>query len=1374
MPTSELPATPDDTPTVTSHLDFPVVGLGASAGGIAALRTLFSQMPANTGMAFVVVMHLSPDHSSMLGSVLGDVSKLPVVTVTEPVAIEPDHVYVISPSKKLLMSDGQLVVKELTSIAERHASIDHFFRSLAQAHGTRAVSVVLSGSGSDGAQGIKSIKECGGVSMAQSPDDAEFDGMPQSAIQTGLVDFVLPAQAMAQQLIDLWDNARRISLPEPSANAGGAPPPSDADHLAEEALVSIKALLRERTGHNFTQYKRATVLRRLERRMKVNGLPDLPSYRRLLENEPKETLALLQDMLISVTHFFRDPDAFAALETAVKDVVASRPAGEPFRAWVAACATGEEAYSLAILLHEILSPLRTPIQIFASDIDQRAVAAARTGVYASSISTDIPAERLQRFFVIEGGDYRIAKNVRDNIVFSVHNVLSDPPFTRMDLICCRNLLIYLDRSAQAQLLRSFHFGLKAPGLLFLGSSETTDALDGLFSATDARHRIYRANEIAKRARTLPPLPHLTLVPPMHPATREPAPQVTARTPLEALHDRALANHAPPTVLIDSDDTVLHVDERCAHLLRLPGGVLSNKLLALARPELRVELRAALARSNETASSVEARRVRLSINGHKRYLSMSVHPVAEDMTRGLRLVVFAESEDTMTLEEADAQGMDPMVGALESQLLKTQEELRSSRGESAASTEELRASNEELQTINEELRSTSEELETSKEELQAVNEELVSVNAELQLKIEETVKANDDLQNLMASAEIGAVFIDRDMRITRFTPQAAKLFNLLASDTGRPLLDITHRLEYPQLQTDAADVLRELRSIEREVRSAEGRWYMARILPYQTSENRIEGAIFTFFDISSRRATEEQLRLSEQRMQLVAESMRDYAIVTMNTSGQVATWSPGAERVFGYSASEAIGRSLGFIFTDEDRLTGMPQEEMRRARELGRAEDDRWHVRKDGERIFCSGITTPLIDGALVGYAKIARDFTNIELRDRHREASLVEERAERDRLQQASLMKDEFLAVMSHELKNPLAVIQMSTHLLTRLPTFVGEPRALRATQAILSAVTSQVQIIDDLLELSRVNTGKVVLAPTLVHLDELVQHVVDAVEPEIAAKRLELAVDLAQGINALADPVRVEQIVWNLLTNAIKFTPEGGRVEVRLALEGAMVRLSVADSGIGIEPRYLNDIFEMFKQVETGPSRKKAGLGIGLALVKQLALLHGGKVQATSEGLGAGVQFHVWLPVTTGAVNEAAAESSAGPTLNGLRILLVDDEPLLLSSFAELLHFEGVTVQAAASASQALEMARTQVFDVVISDVAMPEHDGYWLAGQLRQDEKSRHLPLVAVSGMTRDSDRKKALDAGFDAHIVKPLDIERLRTEIQTVLRLRSPGGQ
>ncbi|HEX6704278.1 MAG TPA: response regulator, partial [Albitalea sp.] len=677
------------------------------------------------------------------------------------------------------------------------------------------------------------------------------------------------------------------------------------------------------------------------------------------------------------------------------------------------------------------------------------------------------------------------------------------------------------------------------------------------------------------------------------------------------------------------------------------------------------------------------------------------------------------------------------------------------------------SNEELQAINEELRSTTEELETSKEELQSINEELITVNHELKTKVEETSKINDDLQNLIASTDIATVFVDRAMSIKRYTPHATRLFNLIPTDVGRSLLDITHKLDYDRLSDDATEAFQSLRMIEREVSSQAGKWYLARVLPYRTTEDRIDGAVLTFVDITSRRKAEETMRL-------IAESTKDYAIVTFELDGRIGTWNQGAEKVFGYGEAEVIGQPVALLFVPEDRESGIVAEELRRARDEGRAEDDRWHLRKDGTRIFCSGITSPLYDdGRLIGYAKIARDLTGSKRLEHERERQLGEETAMRTEAQAASELKDEFLAVMSHELKNPLNLIQLNAELLVRLPEARELPSVQRAADIIRRTVISQAQIIDDLLDLSRINTGKLALNRSAVDWSASIDTIVSSMRSDAAARGVTLATDLeGEAVRVDADPVRVEQIVWNLLTNAVKFTPSGGRVTVRLRREGELARLEVEDTGRGIDGDALPHVFEMFKQAEPVGSRVHGGLGIGLAVVKHLTALHGGRVEAASKGLGQGSTFSVWLPLSQSGAR-AQDDAGAGPrqSLAGRRVLVVDDEQVSVDTLRRLLETEGMEVVQAASSADALQQVGNGRFDVILTDIAMPQMDGHELLRALRRHKNSKHVPVLALTGFARPADVKRALDAGFRAHLAKPVSMERLLAALDEAL-VAAPG--
>ena len=740
------------------------------------------------------------------------------------------------------MADGQLTLSDPERPIGQRIAIDLFFRALAEARGPNAMAVILSGAGSDGALGLARVKEEGGITIAQDPAEAEYGSMPSSAIATGQVDVVLPVAQMPAQIVSYFRQAERIRLPSET-------PQRDADN---DALRELFVLLRVRTGHDFANYKRATMLRRIGRRLQVTGATDLPAYLQLLRDQPSEIQALLRDLLINVTNFFRDPEAFAALDALLPELLAAKKPEDHVRVWVAACASGEEAYSLAMLLREHAARQQQPpaIQVFATDLDEEAIAAARDGLYPDNIVADVSPERLQRFFTLEQGRYRVKKEIRDMVLFAPHNVLSDPPFSRLDLVTCRNLLIYLERGVQERVLELFHFVLYPDGLLMLGASESADSLPELFNVVEKKHRIYRRRAVARQSPTLPSLPLGGVERPrLAPGgARSPAPLSSS---FAELHQQLLEAHGHPSVLVDSDYTIVHLAGEVSRFLRFTAGEPSYNLLKVAHPDLRLDLRTTLFQAAQSRAPAFAGEVRMGLGQDARLVSVLVHPIQEPLgARGFLWVLFTDlgPADALAHARPDA-GAEPMVRQLDEELQRMREQLRLTVEQYETSTEELRAANEELQATNEELRSTSEELETSKEELQSVNEELITVNQELKNKVDEISRVNADLQNLMASSDIGTVFLDRELRIKRYTPRVEGIFNLIPSDVNRPLAHVTHHLRYDGLVADAGRVLDRLAAIEREVQHQDGRWFVARILPYRTGEDRIDGVILSFVDIT---------------------------------------------------------------------------------------------------------------------------------------------------------------------------------------------------------------------------------------------------------------------------------------------------------------------------------------------------------------------------------------------------------------------------------------------------------------------------------------------------------------------------------------------
>jgi two-component system, chemotaxis family, CheB/CheR fusion protein len=837
-----------------------IVAIGASAGGVQALQSFFSAIPPRTGAAFVVIIHLEPQHRSELAAILAQRTRMPVVQVEKKEKLEADHVYVISPDRRLQLVDSEISAVEFQEPRGQRTAIDLFFRSLAE-RGGDSFAVVLSGAGSDGAIGVRAVKEAGGIILVQDPNEAQFASMPRSAIANGPADLVLPVRELAVRLADLISAVRkewRLA----------------AQNFDEEELRRILALLRARTGHDFSKYKRSTVLRRIARRLQVSRTGDPKRYYEFLRDNAEESQALLGDLLISVTTFFRDLAAFKVVaERVLPEIFKNNVHGETIRVWVAGCATGEEAYSLGMLLLEEASrhELRPAIQVFGSDLDSHALVAAREGRYPLAIEADVSEERLRRFFTREDDHYRVRQELRDIVLFAAHDLLKDPPFSKVDLISCRNVLIYLDGDLQEQVCSTFHYALNPGGFLLLGSSESADAPSKLFRCIDRLVRVYQSTTSdGEKPRLQPRL--LGAI-----GGREPVSQVgrgytpAAALSEAALHRRAIEQVAPPSMVVDDSHRVIHLSENAGRFVLPAGGPLTGDAVDLVRPELRFELRSALNRAFERALPSLSLAIPVRFNGAPHRVHVFVKPAQDENAVEPRraVVMFIEGEplDEASLP-ADQKATNETVRRLTQELELAQTRLRTVREESDGANEELRAANEELQSINEEYRSTSEELETSKEELQSINEELQTVNSELKLKLEAVSRAHSDLQNLVAATEIATLFLDAGLRIMRFTERVSDLFSITPSDEGRPITDFAHRLEYDDLIKDARAVLGDLTPIRREIHSRDGRWYDVRLRPYRTLDNKIDGVVITFVEVTERHRAQQALQESERRLRHV--------------------------------------------------------------------------------------------------------------------------------------------------------------------------------------------------------------------------------------------------------------------------------------------------------------------------------------------------------------------------------------------------------------------------------------------------------------------------------------------------------------------------
>jgi two-component system, chemotaxis family, CheB/CheR fusion protein len=999
-----------------------VVGLGASAGGIAPLQQFFGDMDPKSGLAFVVVMHLSPDHESNLASILQLRTSMPVTQVSEAVKVRPNHVYVIPPNHQLTFEDSTLHLMPPQQPLGRRVTIDLFFRTLAQAYGQRAVCVILSGTDSDGVIGLKHIRAQGGLSIVQDPNEADHDSMPATAISTGMVDWVLPVEMMAPKLMEFVKNENAMRLPpeipesdEPDAKVKDAPggetvSDETTDSEDESAIVEVLADLRAQTAHDFSHYKRATVLRRIARRLQVNSLESIPQYLGFIRTHPVETRALLQDLLIGVTHFFRDRDAFAALESHIPQLFAGKKKDDQIRVWVAGCASGEEAYSIAMLLCEHAGRLEKPprIQVFATDIDEQAIAEARDGLYPATIEADVSQERLREFFMHDHGRYRVRKEVREKVLFAAHNVLKDAPFSRCDLISCRNLLIYLNSKAQAQLFDIFHFALRAGGLLFIGGSENQGQAQSLFSPVDAKHRLFVRRSTPRPTWKLPLLPLATptpvrprrwearTLPPLLQSSAENAAAGGGLAGMHAgghlrrealfgeLHLRLLEQYGPPSVVVNETQDIVHLSESAGRYLHFAAGEPTASVIKAIDPKLQIELRSSLFKASQLNQTVNSAVQQIEVGGATENVWLEVRPMrASDEAHGFFLVLFhQQSENGQAAEKVIvpvsiiSRDAEEEIDFLKRQVSETVEQYE-------ATNEELKAANEELQAMNEEMRSATEELETSKEELQSVNEELVTVNSELKNSVEDLSRSNADLNNLMASSDIGTIFLDRQLRVHRFTPSAQTIFNLIPSDMGRPIADITSKLNYEGFVTDALAVLHDLRTIEREVRLGEAKWFLTRIAPYRTGEDRIAGVVATFIDITRRKEAEEQLRAVSARMErqlhrfnTVMSAVPDF-IYHFDLEGHFTYVNQSFLDFWGKRYEEVVGKSFHDVGYPEE-IAARLQAQIRQVIDTGLPlKGDKSYVsavgRRDHEYIFF-----PLLaaDGSVEAVAGATRDITH--------------------------------------------------------------------------------------------------------------------------------------------------------------------------------------------------------------------------------------------------------------------------------------------------------------------------------------------------------------------------------------------------------------
>ncbi len=1452
-----------------------IVGIGASAGGLESLEQLFGELPADTGMTFIVVQHLSPDFRSLMDELIARRSEMPVLLATDGLPVEPNHIYLMPPGKEMIIRERKLRLADRDPNQGLSLPIDHFFRSLALDVGPLAVAVVLSGSGTDGSRGIVEVKRAGGTVMAESAVSARFDGMPLSAIETGVVDHTRAPRDLARILRGL-----------PPLEAADVPEPLSDNPATDELL----RMLRDHCGIDFSLYKTTTVTRRIERRAGLLQVASLQAYADQVRADPDELDALYHDLLIGVTQFFRDPEAFTVLEREViPQLLDQIPPDQEVRIWTAGCATGEEAYSVAMLFHEQMQARERPInlKLLATDVHATSLEVAAAGMYGEDQLAHVSRARLDRFFTRRAGGYQVSSDLRQLIIFARHNVTKDAPFTKMHFISCRNMLIYLQPPAQRTVMSLFHFGLSTGGVLFLGASESIGPLADEFLTVHEHWKIYRKRrDVHLLAQVRMPLARGG---PRRPTQPLDLPRASAPDPvLLSTYDQLLDRFMPPSFLVDAELGLIDSFAGAEDLLKIRRRRPSNSILDLLDGELRTVVGGAIQRALKEPAPVAYTGVRVpaSEGDGERRCTLTAEAFLHPRT-GTRhvLVSFAGLAAPPTPKVIDAEGAAPATGAdqlsrermttLETELAYTRETLQ-------ATIEELETSNEEMQATNEELVASNEELQSTNEELHSVNEELYTVNAEYQLKIAELKELNTDMQHLLEGTDVGTVFLDKELHIRRFTPRIASVFHILPHDLGRKISDFSHNIERDELMAEIERVRRDGTLIEDEVRDGAGTPYFLRILPYRVAPARegepvrrpaelapIEGVVLTLTDISAL----DKARARLAQLSAIVESSDD-AIVGQDLDGIIQTWNRGAERLYGYPADEAVGKSFRMLMApDTERELSSHLLRVRRGEKVEHVESARMH--KDGRRIDVSVTLSPIYgrDGRITGASAIARDITALlaaqrELIDRGERIQLlldstaeaifgldregrctfcnpaflrmlqvdaadrligqplqprfdpsrpdddvipgdtepriyravregvashaddevlqrpdgttvpieywstpirkhgevvgavvtcleITERKEAEaEIRLASSRREQFLAMLSHELRNPLAAVLNAIRVMQR-GRFDSE--ALGKGQAVVERQARHMaRLLDDLLDVSRITRGKFELRKSDGDLRTPIEAAVESTAPRFTERKSQLTVLLPPTpLPIHGDPNRLQQIIVNLLSNAATYSPPGSEVLLHLERRGDQAVIRVSDHGMGIAPEMIGQIFELFVQADQRLDRSFGGLGVGLSLAKTIVELHGGTIEARSEGVGRGSEFTVRLPLLRRPVPAEVYE----PVVAGrCRLVLVEDLADSREMLRLLLESNGHIVVEAADGLEAVEVIERERPQVALVDIGLPGMNGYEVAQEIRRRPHLKGVVLVALTGYGAPSDIASARAAGFDEHIIKPPDLDRI----------------
>ena len=1345
-----------------------------------AFRQLLGALATDTGLAYVVVQHLDPRHESILAELLSEATSMDVSEVKGDARVEANRIYVIPPSQDIVFSEGMLRLVPRSKTGGAHMPIDAFLQSLAEAQGSQSIGVILSGMGSDGTLGLEAIKAEGGITLAQDPRSAKNEDMPRSAIAAGCVDFVLSPEDIARELARLGHH--------PYVAAADPQGPSSAEGPSSAGLARVLVALLRVTGADFSGYKTTTLERRIARRMAVRRIQTLEEYAQLLEGDREETDALYQDCLISVTSFFRDGEAFQALrERVLPAFLAERPADASIRVWVPGCASGEEAYSIAICLLEAAGhpPTNPTFQIFGTDLSDAALKKARAGLYLENIAQHVSAERLRRFFTKVDGRYQVSKAIREMCVFARHDLTRDPPFSRMDLISCRNVLIYLKPRLQERVFATFHYALAPSGFLWLGPAESVGEASPLFSVLDDQHRIY-----ARKAAVTTPLLHFAAhASEERPATESLTPRAAAHSDVPREADRLLlVRYGPPSVVVDESLNILEFRGDTDPFLEHAHGQATLHLPQMVRKGLLVALRQAI--EGARRDGVPARKDGVQLRYRDRLYSVTIEviPIKGHAAAERCLLILFETDPISTRAERRAMVVSPSaltlhsaegeVARLERKLEETTEYLHTVVREHQAALEALQTTNEEALSSNEELQSVNEELQTAKEEIQSANEELATLNQELQDRNLKLGQTNDDLVNLLGSVNIPVVMVGRDLRIRRFTPAAETLFSLAPTDVGRPLFDVQIRLQAPELAQEIRNVLDSAAVSVREVLDRDGRVYAMKIWPYLTRAGKVEGAVLVLVDVDDLKRAANEIQRALDRANAIVATVREPLLI-LDGELRVEKANRAYYDTFHTAPKETQGERLGALGRGQwngPALRAALEGVLATENPLeGFEVDDEFPGL--GRRTMSINARCLYRDGDGRGLLVAIEDRTESKREEQGRTSILALEHAARERAEAADHLKDEFVATVSHELRGPLTVIAGWVNVLAGSKGQLDEAALARALGAIDRGVKTQSRLISDLLDHSRILSGKVKLSRAPIDLLAVAEAAVEGVRAAAEAKDITIVMagDHAASL-VLGDFDRMQQVLWNLFFNAVKFTPRGGRVTIWAGRVETHVHLTVTDTGQGIGAPFLAHVFERFRQEDGKASHTQAGLGLGLTLVRELVELHGGTVRAESPGEGLGATFTVELPIPAllrepvASVGRAPAALELGVPdpecgrLDGLSVLVVDDDADVRDALAGVLERCGAKVRAAAGTREAMTAVREAIPDVLVSDLGMPGEDGYELLRQVRMLPASGGggIPALAVSAYGRESDLRKALAAGFRVHLAKPVAAAELVHEV------------